>query len=248
MSHETIVAKDKSEHAALAAELIGRAIMSAVQERGVARIALSGGSTPSPAYQAVARLALPFDKLKIFWVDERAVPPSNERSNAGAAFKDFGVAIDTGDRPTKRGTFHRMRGEASSLADAAADYERLLRNEFGVASATAFDAMVMGIGDDGHTASLFPGLGVVGRSDRLVIDVGAQADKKLEPRITLTAPVICEARLLLVLAVGAAKRPVIEKALQNGSEEEIPSRLFQRAKGEVVWLVDAAAVPENTSH
>ena len=243
MSHETIVAKDKAEHAALAAELLGRAIVTAVRERGVARVALSGGSTPSPAYRKLAELALPFDKLRIYQVDERAVPPTNERSNAGAAFKDFGLPVDTADGPTAKGTFFRMRGEASSLADAAAEYERGLRAEFGVAGAVEFDAMVMGIGDDGHTASLFPGLGVVGRSDRLVIDVQAQADKKLEPRITLTAPVIREARLLLVLAVGANKRPVIAKALADGPAEEIPSRIFQRATGEVIWLIDQAAAP-----
>jgi 6-phosphogluconolactonase len=243
VSHETIVAKDRAEHTALAAELLGRAIVDAVKETGIARVALSGGGTPSPAYKALAALDLPFDKIRFYWVDERAVPPTNDRSNAGAAFKDFGISLEASEAPTPKGTFFRMHGEKTPLADAAADYERLLRKEFGVAGAVRFDAMVMGIGDDGHTASLFPGLGVVKIDDRLVIDVRAQPEKGLEPRITLTAPVIRKAKLLLILVVGAAKRPVIEKALAKGPEDEIPSRLFQRAKGKVVWLVDAAAAP-----
>jgi 6-phosphogluconolactonase len=242
-SVETLVARDRAEHAALAAELVARAVVEAVKENGVARVALSGGSTPSPAYQKLAALGLPFDKVHFYWVDERAVAPTNERSNAGAAFKDFGVALDRSDAPTPKGTFFRMRGEQQPLSDAAADYERLVRKEFGVAGAVRFDAMVMGIGDDGHTASLFPGLGVVEIDDRLVTDVRAQPEKGLEPRITLTAPVIRAAKLLLVLAVGAAKRPVIEKARARGPEDEIPSRIFQRAEGRVVWIVDAAAAP-----
>ncbi len=243
MTHETLIARDKAEHASLAAELLARAIVDAVKENGVARVALSGGSTPSPAYRALAGLALPFDKIHFYWVDERAVPPTNERSNAGAALRDFGVALEASDAPTPKGTFVRMRGDKTPLAEAAAAYEKLLRKEFGVAGAVRFDAMVMGIGDDGHTASLFPGLGVVKIDDRLVIDVAAQPEKGLEPRITLTAPVIRKAKLLLILAVGAAKRPVIEQALAEGPEDEIPSRLFRRAKGRVVWLVDAAAAP-----
>ena len=99
----------------------------------------------------------------------------------------------------------------------------------------------MGVGDDGHTASLFPGIGAVAIDDRLVAAIPEQPAKKLEARITLTAPVILEARLVLVLVRGAGKRDVIRAARTPGSEDEIPSRLFQRAKGDVVWLLDADA-------
>ncbi len=231
---EILVARDRADHAALAAELLGRAITTAVQERGVARVALSGGTTPAEAYQRVAALALPFDKVEWYWVDERGVPPDNARSNYGAAAKDLSLADG------KHGIAHRMEGE-KDLDAAAAAYEKLLRRSFGVASEVAFDAVVMGIGDDGHTASLFPGIGAVRIDDRLVAHIPEQPEKKLEARITLTAPVILEARLLVVLVRGAAKKPVVVAARAPGSEDEIPSRIFQRARGRVVWVLDADA-------
>ena len=231
---EILVARDRADHAALAAELLGRAISTAVQERGVARVALSGGTTPAEAYQRVAALALPFDRVEWYWVDERGVPPDHARSNYGASARDLSLADG------KHGRAHRMEGE-KDLDEAAAAYERLLRRSFGVASEVAFDAMVMGIGDDGHTASLFPGIGAVRIDDRLVAHIPEQPEKKLEARITLTAPVILEARLLVVLVRGAAKKPVVAAARSPGSEDEIPSRIFQRAQGRVVWILDAEA-------
>lgn len=231
---EVMVAADRAEHAALAAELLGRAITEAVAARGVARVALSGGGTPSEAYQRLASLALPFDRVEWFWVDERGVPPDHPRSNYGAAAHDLSLADG------KHGRAHRMEGERN-LDEAAADYEALLRRSFGVAAAAEFDAMLMGVGDDGHTASLFPGIGAVDIDDRLVAHIPAQPEKKLEARITLTAPTILEARLLVVLVRGADKHPVVEAARAPGDEEEIPSRIFQRAKGRVVWVLDKAA-------
>lgn len=233
--HEALVADDKAAHAALAAELVARAIVEAVEARGVARVALSGGSTPSDTYRLLASFDLPFDDVHWYWVDERAVPPDNPRSNYGVASKDLSLADG------KHGHGHRMLGEAMRLAAAAEAYERLLRGAFGVASAASFDAMVLGVGDDGHTASLFPGMGTVAIDDRLVVAVEAQPDKGLEPRLTLTAPVICEAKLVLVLARGASKKAVIAAARGEGSEDEMPSRLLQRARGKVVWVLDREA-------
>jgi 6-phosphogluconolactonase len=238
-SHETLVAHDDAELAALAAELMGRAIVDAARARGAARVALSGGTTPGEAYRRVAGFELPWSDIAWFWVDERAVPPSSDRSNHRAAAADLGLELD----PASRGKVHRMKGESPDLAAAARQYEALLRASFGVASAVAFDALVLGVGDDGHTASLFPGMGTVGIRDRLVIDVPAQPAKGLEARLSLTAPVIEEARLILVLAKGAKKRDVLLKARSAGDVDEVPSRLIQRAKGQVVWIVDEAAAP-----
>jgi 6-phosphogluconolactonase len=133
-----------------------------------------------------------------------------------------------------------MEGERDPAA-AAKDYEALLRRTFGVAGAVAFDAMVLGIGDDGHTASLFPGIGAVAIDDRLVAAIPEQPAKKLEPRITLTAPVILEAHLLVMLARGVSKQKVVEAAQSPGSEDEVPARLLQRARGKVVWVLDREA-------
>ena len=231
---EVVVAKDRSEHAALGAEFLARAITEAVDQRGIARVALSGGTTPSETYQRLAALKLPFDKVEWYWVDERGVPPDHERSNYRAAAHDLG--LDGG----QHGKAFRMEGERD-LSEAARAYEKRLRGAFGVAGAVSFDAMTLGVGDDGHTASLFPGIGAVGIDDRLVAHIAEQPEKKLEARVTLTAPVILEARLLLVLVRGSSKRAVVEKARAAGPEDEVPSRLTQRAKGRVIWLLDREA-------
>lgn len=234
---EVIVATDADEHAALACELMARAIYAAATERGVARIALSGGTTPAQAYRRLAALSLPWEATEWFWVDERAVPPDSPRSNYRAACADLG--IPSAAVPPER--VHRMEADAPDLEAAAARYEALLRRSFGVASAVAFDVMTLGVGEDGHTASLFPGMGVVGVKDRLVLPIPAQPAKSLEARLTLTAPVIQEARLLLVLSRGASKRAVVDAARAGGDEEEIPSRLVKQARGELVWLLDQEA-------
>ena len=133
-----------------------------------------------------------------------------------------------------------MEGERD-FAEAARAYEALLRKRFGVAAAASFDALTLGIGDDGHTASLFPGIGAVAIDDRLVAHIPEQPEKKLEARITLTAPVLLEARLVVMLARGASKQKVVDAAQSRGSEEEVPARLLQRAKGKVVWVLDREA-------
>lgn len=231
---EVIVARDRDEHAAFAAELIGRAIVKAVDERGVARVALSGGTTPAEAYRKVAALALPFDKVEWYWVDERGVGPEHPRSNYAAAARDLSLADG------QHGRAHRMEGERD-LDTAAAAYDALLRREFGVAAAIAFDVMTLGVGDDGHTASLFPGTGAAAIDDRLVAHVREQPEKGLEARVTLTAPVLLEARCAVVLARGDSKKAPITAARSPGSEEEVPARILQRAKGRVIWVLDEAA-------
>lgn len=233
--HGVVIADDRAQHAAFAAELCARAISSAVDERGVARVALSGGSTPSEAYQLLATLSLPWENVEWYWVDERAVGPESPRSNYAAAARD--LQLEGG----AHGKVHRMQGEAPDLAAAAAAYEALLRRSFGVASSVSFDVITLGIGDDGHTASLFPGTGAVKINDRLVAAIPEQPDKGLEARLTLTVPVILEARLAVVLARGEGKRKVVAAARQSGSEEKIPARILQRAKGRVVWVVDKEA-------
>jgi 6-phosphogluconolactonase len=235
MMSETLVARDPTEHAAFAADLLARAIIEAVDKRGVARVAVSGGETPVQTHKNLAAFSLPFDKVEWYWVDERAVPPDHPRSNAGAAIRD----LQLGDG--KHGRFHRMEAEREDLEAAARDYQLVLRKAFGVAGAVSFDAVALGIGDDGHTASMFPGLGITAIEDRLVAAVPAQPEKKLEARLTLTAPVILEARMVLMLACGASKRRPITLAKGAGPEEEIPARILHRAKGSVVWLLDEAA-------
>ncbi len=234
---EVIVAADAAEHAALAAELMARAIDAAIDERGIARVALSGGTTPAEAYRRLAELDLPWERTEWFWVDERAVSPESERSNYKNAAAD--LALLGGRVPAAM--VHRMEADAPRIEEAAARYEAALRRAFGVAGAVAFDVITLGVGEDGHTASLFPGMGTIGVDDRLVVAVPAQPDKGLEARLSLTAPVLHEARLLVVLARGAAKRPVVAKARLGGDEETMPARTLCRAKGRLVWILDREA-------
>ena len=183
----------------------------------------------------LAGLALPWSQVEWYQVDERAGDPASDRSNAAAAIGDLG--LDGG----AHGRLFRMESEAHDLAAAACAYEGLLRKTFGIAGAVSFDAMTLGIGDDGHTASLFPGIGVVAIDDRLVAAIPEQPEKKLEARLTLTAGVIQEARLVVVIVRGATKRAVVAAARQPGSEEAIPARLLHEAKGRVVWVLDKDA-------
>ena len=229
---DVVRADSEDEHALLGAELLARAIDEAVRLRGRAYVALSGGTTPGPIYRKLTEYALPLDRIDWFWVDERAVPPDHLRSNFRATFEDLQLGlVDTA-------RVHRMEGEAADLAGAASRYERLLRRTFGVASAVAFDALTLGIGDDGHTASLFPGTGSVAIDDRLVMSIEPQPAKGIEARMTLTAPVLCEAKFVLVLARGAQKRAPVTAAFLDGPEDVVPARLLHRARGKITWLFD----------
>ncbi|AKT40237.1 6-phosphogluconolactonase [Chondromyces crocatus] len=235
---ETIIAHDDGELARLGAELLARALLEAVNARGCARIALSGGGTPGPTYAQLATYDLPWDVIDWFWVDERAVPPEHDRSNYGAARRALAAA------PIPEARFHRMEAEDRDLPAAAARYDALLRGQFGIASAIAFDAMTLGIGDDGHTASLFPNMGTVAIADRLVAGIPADRTPGEGPRMTLTTPVIHHARFALMIVKGPAKRDPLKAARSPGSEDEVPSRIAQGIQGRLCWLLDRAAAGE----
>jgi len=231
-SGETLVAADAAELATLGAELLARAIDDAVRTRGRARVALSGGTTPGPMLKELAGLALPWDRVEWFQVDERAVPPDHERSNFRGIVQALGEV-------GRAGTLFRMEAERGDRAAAAAAYGAQLRRSFGVARAVELDAMVLGVGDDGHTASLFPGTEAVAIEDRLVAAV--DAPDGLEPRLTLTAPIIREARLALVLVRGAGKREAVRAARAGGDLDAVPARVIGACTGRVVWLLDPEA-------
>jgi 6-phosphogluconolactonase len=229
---DVVRAKSEREQALLGAELLARAIDEAVRARGRAFVAISGGNTPGPIYRQLTEYALPLDRIDWFWVDERDVPADHPRSNFRAAFDDLQLGRVDAAR------VHRMPAEATDLQAAASQYERLLRQTFGVASAVAFDAVTLGIGDDGHTASLFPGTGAVSIDDRLVLAIAAQPSRAIEARLTLTSPVLCEARFVLVLARGLQKRAPVTAAFLDGPEDAIPARVLHRARGKITWLFD----------
>jgi 6-phosphogluconolactonase len=238
-----LIVADPAAVAERAVALMQETIDKAVAERGTAHVALSGGGTPGETYRGYAA-AGPSPEVRWYFVDERCVPPDSDRSNYGAARRDLFVP---GKIPDER--VFRMQGERDP-EQAAADYANVLCEGLGVDPSAPFDAegrslvkldlVIAGIGSDGHTASLFPKTGAVFRNDQLVtvVDPGGE----LERRITLTRPVLIAARRVLVLVTGESKRQALSRALLEGDEDEIPSRLYRAAHpAALVWLVDRAA-------
>jgi 6-phosphogluconolactonase len=227
--------------AALATEASARlasALRAAIAARGVATLALSGGNTPRPTYSSLAHEPdVDWSRVRIFWVDERAVPPTDDRSNYRWA---KATLLDGAHVPENQ--VHRMPAERADADVAAREYERLLVGGTSAApdEVPQLDVVVLGIGDDGHTASLFPGDGAVDVRDRFVIAVPAAA--KREARMTITAPVLQHARTAFVLAEGAGKRDALRRvSAADGDLHATPSRVLRASEGALVWILDQAA-------
>jgi 6-phosphogluconolactonase len=235
----TLVAtSDAAAAAAEASARVATEIAAALGQGRRASIALSGGNTPRDAYARLAHASgIDWSRVDVFWVDERAVAPTDDRSNyrwAKATLLDGAPVPDS--------SVHRMAAERTDLATAAGEYERELRRHVApdAGGIPAIDVVVLGVGDDGHTASLFPGDPNVDVTDRLVVAVVAAEGR--EARMTLTTPVLQHARHLFVLAVGAGKRPALSRAWSvDGDLRATPARLLRAARGNVVWICDRAA-------
>jgi 6-phosphogluconolactonase len=242
---ELLVAADSESLTRLAAHLVRAWVSEAARTNhdGVARVAISGGSTPRAMNKLLATMSVPWAATEWFWVDERAVPMASPRSNAGAAQDDLFSHLAVPPRGV-----HAMQGDQADLDGAARSYEKVLGASFGIqplasggVGLPSFDLLLLGIGDDGHTASLFPGNEEIDVTDRWAVAVPAAEGR--EARITLTRPVITAARRVVVLAQGEAKRGPIERARIAGPLRETPARLTQEVRGELLWLIDAAARP-----
>ncbi len=234
-----IATPDSAQAAREAAARMTKAVREAIKDHGAAHIALSGGNSPFEAYRLLAQESFDWNKIHVWFVDERAVPPESDRSNFGNAKK---ALLDVAHLP--EANVHRMRGEAPDLAAAAAEYDAALResvkNKLG--GLPALDLVVLGIGDDGHTASLFPGEKTLHVTDRLVTNVGASADGKREPRLTLTTPVLENARATVILVLGAAKHAALERVWStSGDVDETPARIIRGFRGSITWVIDRAA-------
>src|SRR5579872_718572 len=233
-----VVAASPVQVAEQSAARLSLVLREAASKGGAATMALSGGNSPRQAYARLAREpGVDWDKVRVFWVDERAVPPTDDRSNYRWAKAEL---LDHAPIPATH--VHRMAAERSDRAAAAIEYEKLIREHVradgdGVPS---FDAVVLGVGDDGHTASLFPGDTAVDITDRLVLAVPAQAAR--EARLTLTAPAIIHARHVFVIAIGAGKRPALERVWKRDGDVHVtPARIIRECRGSVTWIVDEAA-------
>ena len=209
-------------------------IAAAIAERGICTIAAAGGSTPEPLYRALSTQELPWDKIHVFWGDERYVPPEHPDSNQKMARLAW---LDRVNIPNRN--IHPMpTGAADPAADAEA-HQTELQQFFKVSDGEfpAIDIILLGIGDDAHTASLFPGTAALQVRDALVT-VGS---KDGQPRITFTVPLINKARCVIFMVAGASKQPALAQIFAPAADSTIyPARLVQ-PEGELWWLLDAAA-------
>ncbi len=232
-----IATPDVAQAAREAASRMKRAINEAIKERGTASIALSGGSSPLDAYGLLAAQTLDWNKIHVYWVDERAVPPDHARSNYAGAKK---ALLDKIAIPPAN--VHRMKGEMPDVAAAAADYDSELRDtvKAKIGGVPALDLVVLGVGDDGHTASLFPGEDTVNITDRLVAAVPAKGER--EARLTLTVPVLENARASVMIVLGKSKHEPLERIwATSGDVKETPSRVIRGFRGSITWVIDRAA-------
>lgn len=226
------------EEAARAAGLeLAAAASDALSDRGIFRLALSGGSTPRVLFDTLVRPPLSrridWRKARVFFVDERCVPPSNERSNYRLAKKHLLDPL----RVPERNVF-RMRGEEEPRR-AARDYDRVLRAEFG-RGVPRFDLVLLGLGADGHTASLFPRTRALDEKRKWAAANYLPLQK--EWRLTLTFPVLNAARRVIFLVAGEEKRAAVAAvvARKRGSRS-LPASLVQPKRGSLIWILDEAA-------
>ncbi|MGV3638871.1 MAG: 6-phosphogluconolactonase [Adhaeribacter sp.] len=220
-----------------AAELFVQIAREAVETQGRFTLALTGGSSPVQLYKLLAsspyREQVDWEKTFVFWGDERWVPLSDERSNAKMAFDTFLRQV-----PVPENQIFPM-WEDCEPEDFANQYEQVLQKHFHQ-QAPQFDLILLGMGDDGHTASLFPGTEVLNETSRWVRAYYLTPQSMY--RVTLTAPLINQAKNVLFLTFGANKAPALHEVLEGKRNPDLyPSQLIQPKQGEVRWFVDEAA-------
>jgi 6-phosphogluconolactonase len=219
---EIVVAEDAEAAARLVAERL------AEQARAGGDVALTGGSTPRRAYELAAELEPDWSRVALWWGDERCVTPDDERSNYGMARAALLDRLDV-----LPASVHRMAGELGPERGAA-EYTRQL------AELAAFDLILLGLGSDGHVASLYPSRPTLDVTERRA--VGAEAH--LEPyvdRITLTLPLLCRAREVLFLVAGTDKAQAADRALAGPPTREVPGSLVRADLGPTRAVLDRAA-------
>jgi len=240
-----VVEPDPAGLAWRAAEHLAELIQEAVAARGRARIAVSGGSTPKATFALLADSGYPFvnripwPQVELFWVDERTVPPTDSESNYRMTRETL---LDHVSIPPDH--IHRIHGELEPEI-AAAQYEFDLRRTFRLEGAEGprFDVVILGMGDDGHTASLFPGTAAIHEMGRLV--VANQVPQKDTWRVTLTWPVINHAREVFFLIAGQDKATRLKEVFLGPSDvERLPSQLIWPASGILTLILDAAAASQ----
>jgi 6-phosphogluconolactonase len=234
-----------SDPAALAKAAAERIVTRIAANAGRVSICLAGGSSPKQLYQLLAtepyRRQIPWDRVHWFVGDERFVPAGDPLSNMTMA---RGVFLD---RYAPAANIHPIPTDSADPKEAARRYKRELKSFYGAdaldSARPLFDVVLLGVGPDGHTASLFPGYPAVEETERWVVDVPKAHVEPFVPRVTLTLPALGCCREMLFEASGSAKRAILARVFAG---EDLPANRA-RSDGETIWLVDTAALPENFS-
>lgn len=231
------VTADEEAMAHEAARIIAAQCSEAIARRGLFTIALSGGRTPRPLYRLLASApwtkSVDWSKTVVYWVDESCVSPENEASNYRLVRTELLSHVEA----TR---FYRMKGEdtpqaaARAYAKLLADHFCLLEDEF-----PRFDCIVLGVGTDGHTASLFSGDPALKDTKNLVADV--YYPKLPTPRLTLTLPVLNNSRCCIFLASGKVKNHVLSTALNLMAAPVLPAQMVRPHNGKLCWIIDNTA-------
>ena len=221
MSLDLIVLDDAEAAARRAGELLAEA----AHDGG--HIALSGGKSPELAHETAARLQANWSRVELWWGDERCVPADDERSNYAMAKRTLLERVEV-----QPAAVHRIRGELSPGA-AAADYDEALRE-------VRLRMNVLGIGPDGHTASLFPNAPGLHEHERLAIAAEATLEPFV-PRVTMTPPMLANAECVLFLITGEEKANAVKRAFEEPPSDDTPSSLIRSRDGQTIVVLDAPA-------
>jgi 6-phosphogluconolactonase len=205
--------------------------------RAGAHIALTGGSTPQRAYAKAASLEEDWSRAKLWWGDDRCVPPDDELSNYRMAKEALLDALPDDGSPE----VHRIPAERGPHVGAE-DYEREMRTVFGE-QLPRLDFLLLGLGPDGHVASLYPGQDTLDVSDRVALGVDEAGWKPYVPRVSLTMPVLCAARRIVFLVAGADKAEAVEHCFGPGvaPDRGSPGSMVRPVDGDLILLLDEAA-------
>jgi 6-phosphogluconolactonase len=239
------IKRDSEALALTTADWIASAVEQSIAARGTARIAISGGNTPKRTFELLADSAHPFrqridwSSLLLFWVDERCVPPSSADSNYHMTRETLLSKV-----PLPEENIVRIEGELDP-EEAAARYESALRNRFRMEGAELprFDFILLGLGDNGHTASLFPHSDALDSMMRLAVSAHVEANNPW--RVTLTWPVINHASQVVFQIQGASKAEVLHNVMLGPYQPELlPTQLIRPESGELTLLLDQAAAAQ----
>jgi 6-phosphogluconolactonase len=235
-----VVAADADALTAATEATLRTAIAQAIAVRSRAWIALAGGRTPRAVYERLAQAGTPtidWTKVQVAFGDERLVPPDHADSNYGMARAALLSRV-----PIPEAQIHRIHGEMPTTAAAASAYGEVLADAFtlGPGAFPVFDVVLLGIGADGHTASLFPGTAAL--HEKACLAVGVKAPAAPVDRVSLTFPVLNAAREVVILTAGADKAVAVARALaEDGDVETCPVRGIRPPGGRVTWHLDRAA-------